>query len=235
MAANSALGATKLFAPLSTDPPVDTDKIHLSKKKIPREERLIFALDVPEDRARELISQLGDSVRFYKLGLQLFMSGSYFALLEELTEQKKKVFIDLKFFDVPETVALAVAQLRGRGATFVSVHGNEDILKAACDEENGVQIIAVTVLTSFDQRDIVANATGGMFVEHRSAKVRPVNDGAGVPHRFGQPHALLSGHPLEKHRHGDLMPAIVDAFRVDATLGETMGVLRQVFDYGWWD
>ena len=124
-------------------------------KNIPIRERLIFALDVSStDEAKELVQKLGDSVIFYKLGLQLFMAGGYFELIDWLRERNKKVFVDLKFFDVPETVKLAVAQLKNRGVAFVSVHGNEDILKAAASEQNGLKVLAVTVLTSLDNNDL---------------------------------------------------------------------------------
>src|SRR6185503_94154 len=97
---------------------------------------------------------LGDSVTFYKLGLQLFMAGGYYELIDRLTKRGKKVFADLKFFDVPETVKSAVAQLKNRGVTFATVHGNDDILKAAVEHKNEVKILAVTVLTSLDQHDL---------------------------------------------------------------------------------
>ena len=131
----------------------------LSQKPIPTAERLIFALDVSSvPEAKALVEQLGDAVRFYKMGLQLFMAGDYYSLVSWLTERGKKVFVDLKFFDVPETVAAAVKQLNGRGVTFATVHGNDEILKAACRERGSVQILAVTVLTSLDQGDM--NALG---------------------------------------------------------------------------
>lgn len=129
----------------------------LSDKAIPVGERLIFALDVPTlDEAKSLVKKLGDSIQFYKLGLEIFMAGSYYETMEELTQAGKKVFVDLKFFDVPNTVASAVRQLRKYKPTFVSVHGNDQILKAACKEKGDMQILAVTVLTSLDQSDIEA-------------------------------------------------------------------------------
>jgi orotidine-5'-phosphate decarboxylase len=129
----------------------------LSQKSIPRRERLILALDVPTPQeAKKLVTRLGDSVVFYKLGLQLFMAGGYFELLAWLKRKKKKVFVDLKFFDVPETVKNAVKQLRRRHATFVSVHGNDQMLQAAVSEKNGIKILAVTVLTSLDESDMKA-------------------------------------------------------------------------------
>ena len=126
-----------------------------SHKKIPRRERLIFALDVPTvAEAKQLVDQLGDSVQFYKLGLQLFMAGEYFELIDWIKGKGKQVFADLKFFDVPETVKSAVAGLKSRGVTFATVHGNDAILKAAVESGSGVGILAVTVLTSLDQGDL---------------------------------------------------------------------------------
>lgn len=128
---------------------------YLSQNDIPRRERLILALDVPTpNEAKSLVKRLGDSVVFYKLGLQLFMAGEYFELLEWLRKKGKKVFVDLKFFDVPETVKNAVKQLNRRHATFASVHGNDGMLQAAVSEKNGVKILAVTVLTSLDESDM---------------------------------------------------------------------------------
>ncbi|MCC6354322.1 MAG: orotidine-5'-phosphate decarboxylase [Verrucomicrobiae bacterium] len=128
----------------------------LSDKPIAPNERLIFALDVPgADAARAMVARLGDAVSFYKIGLQLFMSGGYFELIEHLKAQGKKVFVDLKFFDVPETVRLAVRALRDRGgADFCTVHGNDGILKAAASEKGDMKILAVTALTSLDRGDL---------------------------------------------------------------------------------
>ena len=98
----------------------------LSNKPIAPADRLIVALDVPEaEAAKALVSRLGDHVRFYKIGLELFMAGGYFELLEWLVKGGKQVFVDLKFFDVPETVRSAVRALAGSGATFATVHGNQ--------------------------------------------------------------------------------------------------------------
>ncbi len=124
-------------------------------KNIPPEERLIFALDVPTVKeAKGLVEELGDSVKFYKLGLEIFMAGGYYELIDWLRARGKKVFVDLKFFDVPETVKRAVRQLNGRGVAFATVHGNDGILKAAAQEKGDVKILAVTMLTSLDQGDM---------------------------------------------------------------------------------
>jgi orotidine-5'-phosphate decarboxylase len=124
-------------------------------KRIPREERLIAALDVASaEQAKALVERLGDSVRFYKVGLELFMAGGVFELIDWLTKRGNKVFADLKFFDIPETVAAAVRGLRGRGVTFATVHGNQAMLEAAGGAKGDVKILAVTVLTSLDQGDL---------------------------------------------------------------------------------
>jgi orotidine-5'-phosphate decarboxylase len=122
---------------------------------IPRAERLIVALDVPSaDAARTLVEKLGDSAVFYKVGLELFMAGGYFELVDWLAARGKRVFVDLKFFDVPETVRRAVANLRGRGVSFATVHGNQGMMQAAAKEKGEVKILAVTVLTSLDRGDL---------------------------------------------------------------------------------
>ena len=123
--------------------------------QIPRAERLIVALDVATpNEAKALVERLGDAARFYKVGLELFMAGGYFELLEWLVKRGNKVFVDLKFFDVPETVRRAVANLRGRGVSFASVHGNQAMMEAAAQEKGEVKILAVTVLTSLDRGDL---------------------------------------------------------------------------------
>ena len=127
-----------------------------SVKNIPTVERLIFALDVDnEQKAKELVIKLDDTVKFYKLGLEFFMSGSYYPMMDWLLKKDKKIFVDLKFFDVPQTVASAVKQLKNKGATFATVHGNDSILKAAVAAKGeSLKILAVTVLTSLDRGDL---------------------------------------------------------------------------------
>jgi orotidine-5'-phosphate decarboxylase len=127
----------------------------LTPKNIPARERLIFAMDVADPQAaRQLVERLGDSVHFYKIGLELFMSGGYFELLDWMVARGKKIFVDLKFFDVPATVAAAVKQLRNRGVTFATIHGNQAIMEAAAAAKGDVKILAVTVLTSLDRGDL---------------------------------------------------------------------------------
>jgi len=124
-------------------------------------ERLIVALDVPSAaEARALVERIGDAACFYKIGLELFTSGGYFELLEWLVGRGNKVFADLKLYDIPETVRRAVANLRASGATFLTVHGHRSILEAAAREKGAMKILAVTVLTSFDQSDLAEMGAG---------------------------------------------------------------------------
>ncbi|MEE4185975.1 MAG: orotidine-5'-phosphate decarboxylase [Gammaproteobacteria bacterium] len=127
----------------------------MTPKPIPPQDRLIFALDVPDTAAaRALVEQLDDSVTFYKLGLELCMSGGYFDLLDWLVARDKRIFVDLKFFDVPATVAAAVRNLQNRGVTYATVHGNQGIMEAAAGAKGDVKILAVTALTSLDRGDL---------------------------------------------------------------------------------
>lgn len=123
---------------------------------IPVNERLIVALDVPTvPIARDLVRQLGTTVNFYKVGLELLMDPGCHDFIEWLAvQQKKKIFVDYKFFDVPNTVASAVHQLQGRPIEFITVHGNDEILEAACTESVTTKILAVTALTSLDKNDM---------------------------------------------------------------------------------
>ncbi|MEJ2371741.1 MAG: orotidine-5'-phosphate decarboxylase [Gemmatimonadales bacterium] len=135
--------------------PRSKEAVMPSQKPIPPRERLILALDVPTVHdAKDLVETLGDACCFYKVGLELLMTGEYFELVRWLVARDVRVFADLKLFDVPNTVASAVRQLVGRGITFVTVHGNDGMIEAACDAKGDLKILAVTALTSLDKGDI---------------------------------------------------------------------------------
>jgi len=124
-------------------------------KDINVEDRLIFALDFPEiDQAKDIVTELDDSVNFYKIGMEILMTGGYFELLNWLIERDKKVFVDLKFFDVPETVGRTIARLSDYGATFATIHGNQALMEKAAENKNDLKILAVTALTSLDRGDL---------------------------------------------------------------------------------
>ena len=130
--------------------------------RIDPRERLIAALDVPTAQdASALVERLGDAVRFYKIGLELFSAGGYFELLGWLRRRGCGVFADLKLYDIPETVRRAVANLGASGAQFLTVHAERSIMEAAASEKGALKILAVTVLTSFDQRSLAEMGYAG--------------------------------------------------------------------------
>src|SRR3546814_16698875 len=120
------------------------------------QDRLIVALDVPTAAdARQLVATLGDAASFYKIGMELLMAPGFFELLAALKADGKKVFVDLKFFDILETVASAVRNLSERGADVFTIHGNKLIMEAAEKAKSGnTKVLAVTALTSLDQSDL---------------------------------------------------------------------------------
>lgn len=127
----------------------------LSSKPIAIRERLIMALDVSSiPEAQALVEELNDAVIFYKVGMELFMSGDYFGFIEWLKQRGKKVFVDLKFFDVPATVGRAIRALSQKGVDLATIHGNDAIMQAAAQEKGGLKVLAVTALTSLDRGDL---------------------------------------------------------------------------------
>ncbi|MGH8127182.1 MAG: orotidine-5'-phosphate decarboxylase [Gammaproteobacteria bacterium] len=118
-------------------------------------DRLIFALDVPSiAEAEQLIESLGESVTFYKVGLELFTAGDGPGLVRALKASGKRVFVDLKLFDVPATVARAVARLAALEVDFITVHGNQAMMEAAAAAKGASRALAVTALTSLDEGDL---------------------------------------------------------------------------------
>ena len=119
-------------------------------------ERIIVALDVVDAaQAKDMVLRCEPACTFYKVGLQLFMS-SYFEVVDWLKDRGHKVMLDLKFFDIPETVKLAVEQVNNRGVTFATIHGNDPIIRAAVEARGDLKLLAVTVLTSFGEEDLRA-------------------------------------------------------------------------------
>ena len=119
-------------------------------------DRLIAALDVPDiSAAKKLVDDIGDSVNFYKIGLELMMSGEYFTLVKWLKNQGKKVFADLKLYDISETVGRAVANLAQYEIDLLTIHtASRSIMEQAAQNKGKMQVIGVTVLTNLDQKDL---------------------------------------------------------------------------------
>ena len=121
-------------------------------------ERLIVALDVPSVKVAEgMVARLGESVWFYKIGYQLAFAGGL-ALAQQLIATGKQVFLDLKLHDIGNTVAKGVESVAQLGATFLTVHAYPQTMKAAVEGKQGskLRILAVTVLTSYDDADLAA-------------------------------------------------------------------------------
>jgi orotidine-5'-phosphate decarboxylase len=124
------------------------------------DDRLIVALDVPNVvQGLDLAARLGDSVSFYKIGLGM-LTGGGFALANELKQEHgKRIFLDMKLFDIGATIEAAVRGIAQYDLDFLTVHGDPQVVRAACEGKRGkdLKILAVTVLTSLDRADLDAN------------------------------------------------------------------------------
>jgi len=120
------------------------------------QEKLIIALDVANiDEAKKLVDEIGDDAIFYKIGLELMMSGSYFELVKWLKNKGKKVFADLKLYDISETVARSVKNLAQYEIDLLTIHtASRQIMQQASENKGKMQIVGVTVLTNLDQSDL---------------------------------------------------------------------------------
>src|SRR5438270_11222986 len=130
----------------------------MQRSVIAPRDRLIVALDLPAlDAAEAMVARLGDSVTFYKIGYQLAYAGGL-PLVRELANAGKKVFADLKMHDIGNTVSRGVESVAALGATFLTVHAYPQTMKAAVEGRAGssLKILAVTVLTSYDDGDLHA-------------------------------------------------------------------------------
>jgi orotidine-5'-phosphate decarboxylase len=117
---------------------------------------IIIALDVESaEQAQQLVDRLGDSVSFYKVGMELYAAAGM-EFVRNLVGQGKQVFLDMKFYDIGETVKRAVTQVARSGVRFLTVHGSGTVMRAAVEGrgDSQLQLLAVTVLTSFDENDL---------------------------------------------------------------------------------
>ena len=154
----------------------------MQPSRIAPRDRLIVALDLPEVAAAEaMIARLGDSVTFYKIGYQLAYAGGL-PLVGRLADAGKKVFVDLKLHDIGNTVARGVESIAKLGATFLTVHAYPQTMKAAVEARagSGLKILAVTVLTSYDDGDLHA---AGLSARRLRSGGGPRPAGAGARRR----------------------------------------------------
>lgn len=127
------------------------------------DQRLIVALDVPDrEQAMAWVDRLGDSVSFYKIGMELLASGEYFHVLEALARRDKRVFVDLKFFDIPATAAAVIKRLSQWPVSYCTIHGWHPAMMEACAAVAGpdMRLLAVTVLTSMGREDLAGMGIG---------------------------------------------------------------------------
>ena len=135
------------------------------KKDIELKDRIIVALDVDQrKKAQAVVKACESHIGFFKVGLQLFMA-DYFNTVDWILDRGHKVMLDLKFFDIPETVKLAVEQVNNRGVSLATVHGNDPIIRAAIETRGDLKLLAVTVLTSFGEKDMRAMGMTGTIAD----------------------------------------------------------------------
>jgi orotidine-5'-phosphate decarboxylase len=131
-------------------------------------ERLIVALDLPDvASARQLVSRLGQHVSFFKVGLSLQLAPGVDGLIQSLLDGRQKLFLDYKYYDIPETLTKAVSQAAQRGVTFLTIHGSGSLIRAAVKGrgESGMKLFTVTVLTSWDKSDLLEMGYSNNTVE----------------------------------------------------------------------
>lgn len=134
-------------------------------KNIALKDRIIVALDVDQrDKALAMVRACESHIGFFKVGLQLFMA-DYFHTVDWILDRGHKVMLDLKFFDIPETVKLAVEQVNKRGVSLATIHGNDPIIRAALEARGDMKLLAVTVLTSFGEEDMRAMGMTGSVAD----------------------------------------------------------------------
>ena len=149
--------------------------------KIDPRDRLIVALDLPSVSVAEaMVDRLGETVSFYKIGMELTYGGGL-GLARELAQAGKKVFLDLKLHDIPNTVARATEQVADLGATFLTIHAYPQTMRAARGALGGspMQLLAVTVMTSYDDADLKEAGFASGVKDLVSRRARQARD-AGV-------------------------------------------------------
>ncbi len=134
-------------------------------KTIQMRERIIVALDLDHpEKARDVVRRCESHTGFFKVGLELFMA-DWFNTVDWILDRGHQVMLDLKFFDIPETVKRAVEQVNNRGVSLATIHGNDPIIRAAVSARGDLKLLAVTVLTSFGEADMRAMGMTGSIAD----------------------------------------------------------------------
>ena len=165
-------------------------------RPLPRiEDRLIVALDLPDvAAARALVERLDGAISFFKVGWWLFLAPGFDRLLDDLISRGKQVFLDAKMFDIGETVRRGVARAAERGISLVTVHGDDDIIRAAVDGRQGdLRILAITMLTSIDD-------AGARELGYGQPVVELINRRAAACVRLGCDGVIASPHDVRAIR-----------------------------------
>lgn len=199
----------------------------MTNNTIPLRERIIVALDVDTpQQAKALVKKCESHISFYKVGLQLFMA-SWFETVDWLVDRGHKVMLDLKFFDIPETVKLAVDQVNGRGVTFATIHGNDPIIRAAVSARGDLRLLAVTVLTSFGEEDMRAMGMTGTVAELVYFRAKRALE-------LGCDGVVSSGLEAEKLRRdlGDQLLIVTPGIRPGANIGDAGDDQRRIVTAG---
>ena len=184
-------------------------------KTIALKDRIIVALDVDHpDKAREMVKKCEAGTSFFKVGLQLFMA-DWFHTVDWILDRGHKVMLDLKFFDIPETVKLAVEQVNNRGVSLATIHGNDAIIKAAVEARGDMKLLAVTVLTSFGEEDLRSMGMTGTIADLVYRRARNALD-------LGCDGVVSSGLEAERLREGlgDRLLIITPGIRPGANIEE---------------
>lgn len=173
-------------------------------KEIPLDKRVIFALDFADPReALAWVDRIDDQIRFFKVGLQLFLAGGW-PVIDHIVDRGNQVMLDLKLYDIPATVRLAVAQFAGRGISLTTVHGYGPVVEAALAADSGVRILAVTVLTSMGSDELAElnyRGTVEQLVMERAKRVLSLGcdglvcsarEAAGLRKKFGPAFSMVT-------------------------------------------
>lgn len=191
-------------------------------------EKLIIALDIANSRlAKKIIDELPDEIVFYKLGLELMMSGEYFEVVKYLKSHNKKVFADLKLYDISQTMIRAVENLKQHQVDMVTIHcANDEIMRSVARIKGQMKIIGVTVLTNLDHRDLIE-----MGFDHKQSLEQIVENKTRMALEAGLDGVVASVNEtaLLRKSFGDDFLIITPGIRLSGVIGDDQKRTASVF------